>query len=525
MLLVLTVRSAIASGSARISRASIVLWAALACACGEATGAPVAPNDAGVAEDGAESSVVDSAALDAEEDAVDSDLGLDTGMLGACTSAVEITEGELTAGAVDPVTAEAEFYLYEIAAGKIVLFDLAATSMSQSLTDPVITLWSQDGSTLLATDDDTSAVFLPDGYPEIDQSHDWLRCRGMASRLAYRSPVDEVVCIRVEERSTWMNVDPGPIPQLEYWLRVTTVDQTNACLDVEPNDTVASAQPTEPCQDSTSASATRLLRIAGVLESEADLDVFRIPVPEDTGLIDLRFDASGPGGPGQEGNGSSVALGRLELTDAAGAVYARANTALGVRELYAHVPTGQDVFLKVPRRPSSIAGENDFYFLGGGVTWPDLLDRYGETEQAAGGNDTPETAETTSSIHDAIFGYLEWVVTGFIHETAPGDPIDVDYWSFEAFSGGPVALRCWSARIGSGVVHPTFAVLDAQHTVVRSAVETPDQDLAWREGPSASAPPLVIADGGLHYLRVSADGQDPEVSSRVYVCGIDVFVP
>ena len=508
-----------------IRRAGLI-WVLVLVACGGGEAAAPAPPpiaDAGWDQDTAD------ADASAETETGEADAPHEGGEAAApdpCVDAQELPVVDQANGTVNPAAGESAYYRFSLAAGTTTGFESYAIGNVSALVDPVLTLLDESGTSVLATNAESSSLAWSNGYPSnIYGSAGELYTAGRACLIVFRAPEDMTACLRVEDRTTWLGAPAEAKPPLQYALFVAPIDESLACIDTEPNDTASTAQPTDDCMRATSNFGSRTLAVSGMMDANDDVDVFRVPVSDDSGLVDLAFDPPGPGGPGVAGSGSTLALESVELTDEAGTVYARADAMLGVKELYAYMPKGQDALLWIRRAPGSTVGSNDYYFLSGGVMVPDLLNKFGERETAAGENDTPDTAEIIEPGIDSITAVVEYVAAGFINETAPGEPVDVDYWAVQGFPGGSIVLRCWSARVGSGVIDPTYAIVDAQGNVLREGVETKDRDFAWRDDPLAVAPPLTLPTGDTYYLRVTAAGQDPDVLSRAYVCGVDALLP
>jgi hypothetical protein len=187
-------------------------------------------------------------------------------------------------------------------------------------------------------------------------------------------------------------------------------------------------------------------------------------------------------------------------------VIAALDASLGSSDLAVPLPPAAEVALWVERPSGATAGANDFYVLR---HYNSETDNPAEAEQGDGSNDTLATAETIviSQERGFVLGY--------------SDPAgDVDYFAFDSGEADTLTIACGAARSGSGLTGARFAIHDDADTELESEVETDAVDIWWADSDNASKPALAIAPGQTYYLRVSAGGQDPDVSSSFYRCGI-----
>ena len=420
-----------------------------------------------------------------------------------CLVAEDITELGFGHGTIDPSVGESNYFRFSAAGGAFIKLRTKAFSAETStsmIPDPAITLYNADGSTLLASNDNEAPL-----EPE--------------SELVFRPVEDAGFCLRVEHTSSWLGNEPMGEHLLTYDIFLSRYAELvgKHDADQEPNDDVSSAQLVEGF----SVQGDRHnWDIVGELASDTDVDVYRLELPPGTGGVEVRFSPAGPGGAGVEGNGSTLHLDPVELTDEWGNVFGRAAggaTSIRVPTL----PAGQDVYLHVRRAAGSTLGANDFYRLRGYQAPSDSMLLYSEAETMAGQNDTTETAEPVEGAHTAqtlSYNFLWYNAAGFMQAPAANAPLDIDAWSFPALAGSKVQLFCWSARVGSGLLEPRFSIVNELGTELRAGVETPDCDLAWSDRAVAVAPPLILPDTGTYTLRVTAAGQRDDVASRWYEC-------
>lgn len=433
-----------------------------------------------------------------------------------CLAAPDITDTGFAHGTIDPNLEERNHFRFRVAAGDFVRLRTESYSVvppnstayeRELVADPAVTLLTEDGSTVLAANDNVAPL-----RPE--------------SEIVYRAAEDATLCLRVEHVSSWMGTPPTAQHVMGYDVFQSTQQDPawKHDTDAEPNDDGGQAQ---GLKHVVKVDDRHAFDIVGMLGTEEDVDVYRLHVPEEAGAVELRFSAHGSGAQDVEGNGSTLGLGRVDLTDEAGEVLARADAPAGATAIrFPLLPAGEQVLIWVRRAPGTPTGTNDFYRLHGFVEPCASMLEHAEAETGAGQNDTPATAEpSVGSVTGTSFayGYLLHEVAGFLAPSTDGG--DVDHWAFDVFPGSSLHLSCWSTRVGSGVVEPAFAIVDGEGVELRSGVETADRDFVWSGHPAALAPPLSLPEGGTYYLRARAEGQQPDVASRWYECSMRVFVP
>ena len=404
----------------------------------------------------------------------------------------------LVSGAIDPA-GDADYYKFELEEGWYILSTEANPDDVQGGIDTVLTMYSEDGATRIATMDDSYPRFSVD------------------SELVYHSPGTQTVCVKVEEWSTWAGEAPLGGGTFIYGLGLFVPDDTVEInnTDTEPNDDAATAQ-TETFAASTSGASTFGI-LYGTLDSAADVDVYKYTMPTGTLSASIYFTPSGPGDALVNGNGSTLDLGDVQISNAAG-VIASLDVSKGSDSMTVPLTAGEELFVWV-NRSGSTAGANDFYRL-----WHmnSDTDTAPEAETTAGTNDTAATAEALTleagSDPTTVSGFLLGYIT---------DPTDVDYFSFTAAAGDIVAVACGAIRSGSGLTTPKFSMYDSADTLIQEEVETDAADVLWTDSPygTASMAGVTITTAGTYYMAVSAGGQNANVSSNFYRCGIHVETP
>ncbi len=210
---------------------------------------------------------------------------------------------------------------------------------------------------------------------------------------------------------------------------------------------------------------------------------------------------------GKDGNGSTSAAGRVWLTDPGAADPAKPIAEIygpnytGAGRVQPPLVLGQPYVLNV-EHPTTSAGANDFYFLLHGMGWSNPL------EQDDIGNDDPAGAELLSpDANQPLSHYLE----GDLDLAKLPSP-DVDHFKAAVPAGATqVAFACTAQRSGSGLRGFTGEILDGATSLV-TTVETAGTDVfSGYVAVPASATELA--------LKLSAQSQDPNVSSSFYRCG------
>jgi hypothetical protein len=236
--------------------------------------------------------------------------------------------------------------------------------------------------------------------------------------------------------------------------------------------------------------------MVGLYDHAADRDVFSFTL-DGTGT--QYFDAY-VSAPGPNGNGSTSDFNELWITDATGS------------EILARIDSDQ--FSLTPPLPSPASY---LLWVEKGATAPAANDFY-EVSCFGGVDDNPEELEPpattgandTIALADAAGEDVELTADGafFITYLPAGD---VDYIGFDASSGLAIEAFCVAADFGSGLLGMTGEIRDSSDTTLSSATE-----------PSAVVLDTTLPGAGRYYFRLSAAGQDPEVTGNWVRCRLRV---
>jgi hypothetical protein len=424
----------------------------------------------------------------------DTDADTDSDADGDCANAIPIEYGtESTEGWINEA-GDADYYALEAGAGDFIYLATSANPEDDTeMLDTVISVYTADGSTLLATGDDSVPRYTTD------------------TEMFYHTPEAATLCIKVEEFTTWYGQDPEFDPTWKYDLFVMLLGNTNGGAgnaDAEPNDALGEAQALELYTPSSSANTYAFPH--GTFADADDADYYSWTMPSDNVSTHIYFQPIGPGGSGDdaaEGYGSTAELGVINLSDTSGNLIASLDATLGSEGLSVPIPGDTEVVLWVQRPDGASAGDNDYYVLR-------FQNWEGDNPEETESNDTAGEADVID--FDVDRGYI----MGYIDSAS-----DVDWFSFVAPTGSHnLSLACGSARSGSGVIDATFAVLDADETELQSETETDTADIWWADSENASDDQVSVAAGSTYYLRVSAADLSSTVSSNFYRCGLYVDV-
>ena len=366
--------------------------------------------------------------------------------------------------------------------------------------DPVVTLYTADGATLLATADDQ----IPRANTD--------------SELRYRA-VAGTYCVKIEGWEHWSgSASSQETTDWTYALNALEMDPDIPDLwyegvlnpDTEPNDGVAEAQQGTLYEGSSGVYGT----IYGLLDSADDVDVYAFTTSDSGAHISVDFyRPTGPGSSGSEGHGTTLELGTIDISNPAGAVIGSVDGTLGIHAISMPFQGEQQILLWVRAPEGWTSGANDFYVI-------DLYNAFQsnplEDEQADSSNDSIGSAESTSFSDGSAYlaGYL--------------DPAgDIDFWEFSSDADQVFAIACGARRNGSGLDGAVFSVQSSDGTPLQTEVETAEADVLWSDSTyvEASMDALQITEAGDYYLRIVASGQLPGVSDTSYMCGIHNSTP
>ncbi|MCU0665141.1 MAG: hypothetical protein MUC50_22800 [Myxococcota bacterium] len=375
---------------------------------------------------------------------------------------------------------------------------------TQTRMDTVISLYTADGTTLLATADDA--------VPRLSQD----------SEIIFHVPADMDLCVKVEDWAGWAASSAPSRTNFKYYVAVLQIDDDGpgSNPDAEPNDSVATAQ-TVKYMALDAPSKTQVGGLYGMLDKNSDVDYFKYTTGPGILATTLYLLPSGPGsnGPtGTYGNGSTMEPSVVNVSNAAGEIVAEIDSHNGSYTLTMPTTAAFDGIVKIG--PRSAAGTNDFY-----VVKFYNYDNFKTPEaETAGGNTnnttataeepafTPEASDATTLVTD---------VQGLI------DPIeDVDYFKIPGLKAGNLLfLHCGAARNGSGLNGATFTVVDSTGTELQSETESKTAEVVWNTisgyDPSRfSKPAVAVPADGDYYLKINAGSQDSRVIGNYYMCFI-----
>jgi hypothetical protein len=253
------------------------LWtcvaAALAVGCGD-DGKKGGGGDAGTDTD-----------TDTDTD-VDTDTDTDTDTAihdDSCAEAIPLELGD-PAGHAGWINSDGDLdhYSVEVSEGDfLAIFTAANPGDDTEMVDTVVSVYSADGSTLLATGDDSVPRFSTD------------------TELFYRAAQTGTLCLRVEEWTTWAGETPESDSAWKYTLYVWTMDQINGPNpEAEPNDDLADGQEVEFYSPATNDNTYAFLY--GVFDPPGDVEVFRYTLPVNNVAAHVYFMPLGPGGSGAD---------------------------------------------------------------------------------------------------------------------------------------------------------------------------------------------------------------------------------
>jgi hypothetical protein len=228
--------------------------------------------------------------------------------------------------------------------------------------------------------------------------------------------------------------------------------------------------------------------LTGSYDDADDLDAFAIDVAEGPArLLDVKVDTDG-----KSGNGSTTPPGTIWITDATGAtVLGKIDASTGQTSLTPPLDAGRYVLWT--KHPATNLGTNDFYVVRA------LIAPENPVETSDATNGSLETAEPLAAQPlNPSSTQLEAFVLFHV-----GDG-DVDYFRFDGQPGQTASISCVSSTDGSGVVGLHLSARNDADEPVAEATETSTEPI------SVSAVP--VSDSGKLYLRLSKDGQLPDVA-------------
>jgi hypothetical protein len=360
------------------------------------------------------------------------------------------------------------------------------------LIDTVISVYSSNGTDLLAQNDDAVIGSSPD------------------STLYYHAINTENLCIKVEDVSTFSGSTPEGGSTFIYAIVALPIDfdlYDDFNIDTEPNDTTNTAQTNlstfqySGFQESTS--------ILGEFNNSSDIDNYQLLTPFETLGLQIIAKPSG-----NTGYGGTSDIGSLEIISADGTeILAQINPSLGVSEIFIPAQAGTNYIVQ-SNSPTLPIGDNPFYSL----FWK-TIDGLNPQES----NDTANNLFTGAEVANPIS--QPFATSHFIGGTLSGVS-DTDWWSFEANTGDTINLYCSSWYIGSGVRNATFNIFESPILPpLQTEVEVENQQLNWSNQINATTPEIPVSTSTTHYLSIDANLFSNTVTGRYYQCGIHVIHP
>lgn len=450
---------------------------------------------------------------DALEDAADDTVeAAPTVDQAGCAAALPIADGETHATSIAPGSGVATYYSYPASAGAFTAITgtIGTNTYYWTRPHPVVTILDASGNTTLAATD--TYDFAGMAFPSFTVD------------LVYHAPTEQTLCLKFEDYASWTSSGTPIGVVCDYSLSLEDASEAHRfTVDSEPNDDLATAQLGSIYAQSSEGTSYALV---GTLSEAQDADVYRLPVPAGMTVVEVIYGPPpGPGGPGVEGTGSTLELGPIEVTDAAGNLLARAAPS-GSRAIWVWIrPSDDELFVHLRRKPGSAVGTNDFYFLHVRGWHKAIAGGWLEKETQAGQNDTQQTAELRSgSLLEPLLGIDCIDMAGELSDTGVPGTYDVDNFSFEAFANSQVEVFCDAACTGAGLRNARFTLLDESQNILASSVEDDSCPVVWGDWGIFDLPKVFVPNHGLLTLQVTADGQDPDVRSRSYHCALVQWV-
>ncbi|HZF53800.1 MAG TPA: PPC domain-containing protein [Polyangiaceae bacterium] len=437
------------------------------------------------------------------------------------SSAEVISDGNDTLESADPMAIDSDvegklsrvgdldFYSFEGKAGQVIRIDIDAEILGgvrfdNDYIDTWVTLLDAQGKRLAENDDE---------IPLYDAD----------SHLITRLPGDGTYFVRVAD--CW-DAAEDPEEQCAWPKKKSVTKYTMYLYEVDPALKSVTFD-TEAGNDWTSADAIGyeisdngypyLSDLVGTFTDAADVDVFSFEMPEsipiEYGKRSVGYFWVLPGG--DRGTGSTAGVGRAYITDEAdpsvvlAEIHPRDD---GAVELSPPLALGKKYLLFITP-PEDVGGSNDFYVVRHFAGQSNPL----EKEEVP--NDTVDKAEliTQKDENDS-----DQEIHKYIEGDLPAGESAVDHFKVKVpskFQGvGTVSVACAAQRVGSGVRHFNISLLflkeDGSPINVgsTSAMETSLEDLFMQNA--------LIPAGAEHLVLKFETGQDPNVASAFYRCGL-----
>jgi len=403
---------------------------------------------------------------------------------------------------LDPPDTDVDYWSFTGTAGPIqVLTDAKPDNdpFADGYPDLVVTIFDSAGNQIAQNDDP---------FPQFTQDPELFTI--LPSDGTYYIEVEEFCNFDGSCTSDYIN----GLSSFAYALNIIPIDPSqNSVMDeaTEPNDTVDTATVMEYEPDTTNGGYFLSIGYGDLSTGDTDGIHFTIPadVPVDPGSRAMARFVLPP--PGQDGNGSSINPGIVEVTDIATAtVIARLdlgtedNSVQDRRYLEFPVTPGSEYLLTIDDGPATSGGDPFYFYLHSVFSGNPL-----ETGEPT--NDLPATPETLTQ----AAGVESFFVQGNLTVG------DVDYFKVASIDN-VVSVSCGSASNGSGVTGLKVTAFKSDGITMLAAgssvTEGPDEGSdALLQGLDATVDSQIV-------VKVEKTGQDATNTGDYYECGIH-FAP
>lgn len=338
--------------------------------------------------------------------------------------------------------------------------------------DPAMSVFSADGATLIAANND---------HPLQSGKGSYMNLRLLAGTY----------CVRLESGASWSGLPPvEAFGNLLFDLRR---GGPFVSFEQEPNDSAATASPTQRKNEAPNV----MFSLVGLSDSPTDVDVFNVQVPNTMNAVEMKLSLTtlhAPLGPGKFGLGSGLKRVSVKVTTIDGTVLGAwksldATAATTPGSISVPVPGSTPVLVFITRPEDSTPTANDFYqmTLSFAVQPPREVD------------DTLNNAPATAQV-------LPGTVIG---ELGAGD---VDHYAVDFAANDTFSMRCLGVRGGSGV-HGMWELLSPTLDVVRSETEIATLDSEWNDTDS-----VLVPTAGRYVFKVSRASQEANNPTNFYRC-------
>lgn len=329
-----------------------------------------------------------------------------------------------------------------------------------------------------------------------------------AASFSYHNKSSQIYCLKVEDYSTYANLDPQGGDNFDFILSVTPVtfaDYDAFNQDIEPNDSILEPQGWISLDEDLST------HFLGLFNAEGDVDVYEFITPSIAEYISLKTKNVG-----SLGNGSSTDFTNLEVIDAiSGAVLTSIDPESGARRNYLPVNPNTKYYFRVSN-PVSAQTANPFYVF---TLETGLSSRQSELDNTANNSwlDAEIAINNPLNISPAPpFNF--YYISGYFSGNQ-----DQDWWQFEVDSYPVIITSCYSSYEGSGVLNAKVEIFDLPtNEPLQMEIENGQTGIKWTANNDATMPPINVINEQTHYLKISADQFSGTVTGRFYRCFIFV---